>query len=80
MAVITIDTYQMVRTLKAGGFTKEQASSIVKVIESVNFNEMATKADLRDAVNDIRVEMYKAMGIQAIGLIGAMIAIAQFTS
>jgi hypothetical protein len=71
MAHAYIDTYRLVTTLKEHGFTEEQAKGVKKVIEDIDLDHFATKADIREIRNEIR-EVELRLTIK----MGAMLAIA----
>ena len=70
MTANTFDTLTAARDLKAAGIEADQAEAIAAQLR------VATEADRGELV--IRGELYRALWIQAAGLIGAQIAIAGF--
>lgn len=51
MSAVTIDTLELVKDLKAAGFTEPQAEAVtraVKKAQDVDLSYLATKADLRE--------------------------------
>jgi hypothetical protein len=49
MALTTLDTHELVKDLKAAGFTDDQAEAVtraVKHVREIDFSDLATKADV----------------------------------
>lgn len=49
MAVTTLDTHELVKDLKAAGFTDDQAEAVTRAVkrgQEIDFSDLATKADL----------------------------------
>jgi hypothetical protein len=60
MALATFDTHELVKDLKASGFTDDQAEAVTRAVQRArefDFSDLATKADLRTEVANLRVEM-----------------------
>ena len=55
---IMFNTRQAVQKLRARGFEEPQADAITEVVEDAT-KELVTKADLREAVAELRIEMQK---------------------
>ena len=84
MATLTIDTHKAVTVLKDKGFSEQQAEGIVDVFKDAELNEMATKDDIQtlknkinNSVGSLRSEMYKALMVQTLVIIGAIVGILQ---
>ena len=54
---VLVDTFKLVNTLKAQGFTEEQATGIKQVIEDINLEHLVTKGDLKLEVQDLKDEL-----------------------
>ncbi|MBF0271837.1 MAG: DUF1640 domain-containing protein [Magnetococcales bacterium] len=51
MATVTFDTLELVESLEAAGFTKEQSKGVVnafKKAQDVSFKELATRGDIKE--------------------------------
>lgn len=53
----TIDTQDVYKTLISGGFTEEQADTVVKVIRKVDLSHLVTKDDLKHATIELKGEI-----------------------
>ena len=70
--LIITDTHKTIEELQETGITKAQAERIVSTIQKAELrSEPATKTDL----NILRVEIYKAMTLQTLAIIGALTGI-----
>lgn len=55
MSIITFDTHRFVINLQKSGFTTEQAEGINNALnEALQTADVATKADLKNAVSEIK--------------------------
>ena len=59
MATIAIDTHKVISRLQERGFTKTQAEALVSVAQEIDLSSFATKADLKDALQDFEVRLYR---------------------
>ncbi|MBF0175455.1 MAG: DUF1640 domain-containing protein [Magnetococcales bacterium] len=82
MTTITFDTLKYVKVLKAAGFDEVQAeamaqaqSDFVKQVQESNLKELATKADLKLAISELKAETIKWMFGVAAGQAMFIIAI-----
>lgn len=48
MAIIVLDTYQLISNLKSRGFTEEQARGVSEAIQQIDLSSISTKSDLRE--------------------------------
>jgi hypothetical protein len=58
MAISSLDTHEIVKDLKAAGFTDEQAEAVtraVKQAQDIDLSNLATKTDLAE----LRTELYE---------------------
>ncbi|MCY4474983.1 MAG: hypothetical protein OXC83_06055 [Chloroflexi bacterium] len=88
MVSVTFDTHRVVKDLRDAGFDEAQAEAVVNalgsavdrdVVKPVDLKEFATKADLAQAIAELRTEM-KAMELRlTVRLTGVMIATAGLT-
>ena len=62
MQTLTIDTNAIIKKLEHRGFARSQAEGIAEALASVDFSELATKADLKDAMKDLELRLYKYFG------------------
>lgn len=57
MTILTFDTHRFVISLQKSGFTTEQAEGINNALnEALQTADVATKADLKTAVSDIKAD------------------------
>lgn len=55
MSIVTFDTHRFVISLQKSGFTTEQAEGINNALnEALQTADVATKADLKNAVSEIK--------------------------
>ena len=73
MATITFDTYKAVTSLKSRGFSEDQAKGMIETLQEIDMSEFASKEDL----NDLRLDMYKAMAAQTILIVGLIATLMQ---
>ena len=45
---IVLDTHNLIKNLKAKGFTEQQATGITEAIQEIDLWQLGTKADLRE--------------------------------
>jgi hypothetical protein len=57
MRAVTFDTLQAVETLKARGFTEEQARGVTEVLIKTSEEGLATKHDVKELELSIRAEL-----------------------
>jgi hypothetical protein len=75
MALAAIfDTYKAVSMLEKRGLSKSAAEGITELLKDVTETNLVTKNDLNNAVQDIKVEMERALHRQTWGLTGALFA------
>ena len=87
MAVSVIDTHEVVKELKAAGFTGDQAEAVARVMrraEELDLSHLATKSDLAELrlatktdLAELKVEVLKWMvgmiGMQTVVILGAVV-------
>lgn len=84
MSVAAFDTHEMVKELKAAGFSDEQAEAVIRAVRGsrdVDFSDLATKAELKIQLAETKAEIIKWMfgtiGFQTLIILGAVIALAR---
>lgn len=91
MNVTPLDTHEVVKELKAAGFTDEQAEAVTRVVrraQDIDLSNLATKtgiasirADLEKAIAESKADILKwmvsTMGIQTVVIIGAVVTLAR---
>lgn len=77
MTTITYDTYHMVNILKEKGFSREQASGVIEVLEEIDFQNVASKEHVTSASAQLEAKLYRALAVQTIVTIGAVATIVQ---
>jgi len=58
MNAVPFDTHEVVKELKAAGFTDEQAEAVTRVVrdaQGVDLSDLATKTDLRLGLADLQL-------------------------
>jgi archaellum component FlaC len=56
MSVIALDTYEVAKTLRAAGFSEQQAEAVTRVVrdsQNVDLSSLATKLDLAEVKTEI---------------------------
>jgi hypothetical protein len=72
------DTHEVVKELKAAGFTDEQAETLTRVVrnaQGVDLSNLATKTDLAETKAEILKWMVSSIGVQTVVIIGAVLAL-----
>lgn len=84
MTVIALDTHEMVKELKAAGFSDEQAEAVTRLMrrtQDVDVSHLATKAELKAELAETKADIIKWMfgtiGFQTLIILGAVIALAR---
>ena len=79
MSAVAFDTYKMIKTLRESGFTDKQAEAVTAAVQeagSVDMSALATKADLKSEIAEVKNDglkwMFGAMVAQT-GMIVALI-------
>jgi DNA-binding transcriptional MerR regulator len=60
MSVTALDTLQVVKKLKAAGFSEEQAEAVTQVVrdsQNIDLSNLATKSDLSSGLSELRSEL-----------------------
>lgn len=60
MALTTLDTHELVKDLKAAGFTDDQAEAVTRAVKQareIDLSDLATKADLKSEVAGLRADI-----------------------
>jgi hypothetical protein len=58
-ALVIRDTHKLVANLQKRGFSAQQAEGITDAIKEIDASQLLTKADLKDALRDLQVSLYK---------------------
>jgi hypothetical protein len=58
---IVIDKFAFVQGLEKRGFTRAQAEGIAETVNDIALAQLASKADLREALAELKVELLKFM-------------------
>jgi len=83
MVITALDTYQLVKELRAVGFTDEQAETLVSVLRKMRTLSSSAAsghvdaliADLRASIAKFKVDLVTAMFWQTVVIIGATVAL-----
>jgi hypothetical protein len=85
MVVTALDTHELVKQLRAAGFTDEQAETLTSVLrksQDVDLSHLATKDDLsavaastKADIAELKAEIFRAMFGQTLVIIGAIVAL-----
>jgi hypothetical protein len=60
MAISSLDTHEIVKDLKAAGFTDEQAEAVtraVKQAQDIDLSNLATKTDLAELRHEFKLDL-----------------------
>ncbi|SFL27315.1 DUF1640 domain-containing protein [Methylobacterium pseudosasicola] len=82
MTALSLDTYALVRRLKASGLSEDQAEAITSAIRESRDADLATlvtKTDLAEAKFDIMTWVIGSIGFQTIVIVGAIVALSRTT-
>lgn len=58
---IIIDKYGFIQTLEKKGFTHNQAEGIAEAVSGVALAQLVSKADLRDSLAQLKIDLLKFM-------------------
>ena len=72
---LIIDTYEVIEAMKAGGYTKEQAETLAKVLQKSDLSHLATRADLRTELKDLELRMTNTLTNRIIAVVGIGVAL-----
>ena len=82
MSVLAFDTHKAVTALKQAGFEETQAEAVVTTMGEALSGNVATKADVTEAVATLRTEMaeqfaalYKQLWLMAVGIVGLTVTL-----
>ena len=82
MSVLVFDTHKAVTVLKQAGFEETQAEAVVTTMGEALSGNVATKADVTEAVATLRTEMaeqfaalYKQLWLMAVGIVGLTVTL-----
>ena len=75
LATHTLGTHATIRELEDAGMDSRQPEAVVASI-SRSDAELATKADLKAEIANLKSEVFRALWIQGAGLVGIQFAIA----
>ena len=75
LATHTLGTHATIRELEDAGMDSRQPEAVVAAI-SRSDAELATKADLKAEIANLKSEVFRALWIQGAGLVGIQLAIA----
>lgn len=77
MTTLSFDTLKLARRLESAGFSAKQAADTAEALaESLReTSDLATRQDLVELKADLKAELYRALWVQAAGIVGVMSAI-----
>lgn len=82
MQTAAFDTLATANALKEAGFEETQAAAIVDALRHAVTEEVATKANLSELrselktdLGELRADLYRALWMQAAGIIGLTVAL-----
>ena len=58
-ALVIRDTHKLIASLQKRGFSVQQAEGITEAIKELDTSALVTKADLKDALRDFEVRLYR---------------------
>ena len=76
-----INTHEAYKQLVDAGIKERAAETIIKVIDEArksDFDKLATREDLKDARNELKIELTKEIGIVKEGIFEAKLTAAKF--
>ena len=84
--MVVLDTLKAAKTLKQAGFDETQAEAVVATIgdalgdqvTKADLEPLATKAELKAAMAELRADLYRALWLQAAGIIGLVAVLLRF--
>jgi len=68
MAISSLDTHEIVKDLKAAGFTDEQAEAVtraVKQAQDIDLSNLATKTDLAELRHEFKLDLAELAEVRA---------------
>lgn len=81
-ATLRIDTLKFVRKLTGAGMERRMAEAIVEGLAEADTSDLATKADLREGVDGLRIDManmrtelLRLMMLQAVAIVGLTVTL-----
>jgi hypothetical protein len=74
MQTLVIDTNGIVKKLEQRGFSRTQAEGITEALKELDTSTLATKSDLKDAVQGIELALSKTTTTLLIWMTGALLA------
>lgn len=80
MATLIIDTHNFITHLIAAGMAEKQAEAIVEGIKEINFENVASKGDVRLAIAELKADLFKWLVPLLIGQIAVFAAVVKFMS
>jgi hypothetical protein len=60
MALTTLDTHELVKDLKAAGFTDDQAEAVTRAVKharEIDLSDLATRTDVKSEVASLRADI-----------------------
>ena len=69
MTTFAIDTHRAIERLEAKGFDRHQAEGIVQTLTD---SELASTSTVREAMSELKADLYKAMLIQTGATVGIL--------
>ena len=77
MTTLSFDTLKLARRLEGAGFSAKQAGDTAEALaESLReTSDLATRRDLAELKADLKAVRYRALWVQAAGIVGVMSAI-----
>jgi hypothetical protein len=79
MAVVALDTYEVVKALREAGFNEAQAAALTDAVrraQQIDLSELATKDDLRREIAELKADFYNKLltvfGLQIVVILGGV--------
>lgn len=80
MATLILDTHNFISRLIAAGLAEKEAEAIVEGIKEINFENVASKGDVRLAIAELKADFFKWLVPLLIGQIAVFAAVVKFMS
>ncbi|MCY4004217.1 MAG: hypothetical protein OXF33_10995 [Rhodospirillales bacterium] len=74
MSATAFDTLSTARALEASGMDRQQAEAVAAAIRAGQ-GDLATTVDLQAATAELRADLHRALAIQTLAVVGAVVAL-----
>ena len=74
MQTLVVDTNGIVKKLEQRGFSRAQAEGITEVLKELDTSPLATKVDVKDAVQELELAISRTASTTIMWMTGALLA------